>query len=102
MTALKKVKQEMANEIKSIRQEARERTLGYVTGAFGVIAGLAWNDFVKALIENVFPPDKNATLWAKLAYAGIMTFIVVGVTVYLARIFKEGEKKKSTVEEVAK
>lgn len=83
---------------KTFQQEARERTLGYITGAFGIIAGLAWNDFVKALIENVFPPEENGTLWAKFAYAGIMTFVVVGVTVYLSRIFREEEKKKSTGE----
>ena len=102
MTPLNKVKNSVREEVQKIRQEARERALGYVTGAFGVVAGLAWNDFVKALIEHVFPAEKNATLWAKLTYAGIMTFIVVGVGVYLSRILKERGEKKSTDAEVAK
>ena len=99
MGTLKKVKTEVAEEIRTLRQEARERTMGYVTGAFGVIAGLAWNDFVKALIENIFPAEENGTLWAKFAYAGTMTFIVVGVTVYLSRILKEGNGDKPKVAE---
>ncbi len=105
MAGLKKVKTSVREEVEKIQREARERTLGYITGAFGVIAGLAWNDFVKALIENIFPAEENSTLWAKLAYAGIMTGVVVGVTVYLSGILKEKDKnneKKSTGEEVVK
>ena len=91
MGTLKKVKTEVAEEIRTLRQEARERTMGYVTGAFGVIAGLAWNDFVKGLIEYVFPLDKTS-MFAKLIYAVVMTAIVVGVATYLSRALKNGEK----------
>ncbi|MDP3724930.1 MAG: DUF5654 family protein [Nanoarchaeota archaeon] len=102
MKTLKKVKSGVREEVQRIRQEARERALGYITGAFGVIAGLAWNDFVKALIENVFPSEENGTIWAKLVYAAVMTLVVVGVTVYLSRILREGSGKESTGSGVAK
>ena len=102
MPALKKVKTSVHAEVKKIRQEARERVLGYVTGAFGIIAGLAWNDFVKALIENIFPSEENGSLWAKFIYAALMTFIVVGVTVYLSRVLRKESRKESKEAEVAK
>lgn len=102
MPGLKKVKTSVHAEVQKIRQEARERVLGYVTGAFGVIAGFAWNDFVKALIENVFPSEENGSLWAKFIYAALMTLIVVGVTVYLSRMLKEGSGKATKEAEVAK
>ena len=38
-------------EDKRIRDLVRERTMGYIVGALGLVAGLAWNDAIKSLIE---------------------------------------------------
>lgn len=75
-----------------LTKEIRERTIGYVIAAFGLVAGLAWNEAVKASIEYLFPLSKN-TLLAKFIYAVIITLIVVIITVNLVRLNKqEGEE----------
>jgi len=85
------VRERIQQESKALRQEVRERTMGYVIAALGLVAGLAWNDAVKAFIETVFPAGSN-TLQAKFLYAALVTLIVVLVTVYLVRLFKKEEE----------
>lgn len=82
-------------EERRIQQEVRERTLTYVTTALGFVAGLAWNEAVKSLIEYFFPFESE-TLSAKFFYAVFVTVIAVIFTLYLGRIFdtqRNGEKK---------
>ena len=82
----------MANQkpkLSQLRGEIRERTVGYVVAAFGLVAGLAWNDAIKALIEYLFPLQGNS-VFAKIIYAFLVTLAVVIATIYLTRLFKEG------------
>lgn len=79
-----------------LEKEIREKTLGYIITSFGLVAGLAWNDAIKAFIERFFADPGNG-LKAKFLYALIMTIFVVSISLYLARIFKV-EKKKKDVE----
>lgn len=72
--------------------EIRNKVSGYIITAFGLVAGLAWNDAVKSLIEYFFPANAQ-TLWAKFIYAMLITLIVVIVSAYLVRFLKEEEKK---------
>lgn len=71
--------------------EIKKRIIGYIVAASGLVAGLAWNDAIKSMIEYLFPLEKN-TLAIKFIYAVIITVIVVMVTVYLARIIKKYDK----------
>jgi len=80
------------NKGAELEKEIRERTLGYVITSFGLVAGLAWNDAIKALIERFFADPGNG-LKAKFLYALIMTAFVVSISLYLARIFKVEKKK---------
>src|SRR3989344_6013881 len=73
---IKKIKEEQ--EI--IRKEAIEKTIGYILAAFGLVAGLAWNEAIKALIDTFFPLDKNGLI-IKFVYAVLVTVIVVAVTI---------------------
>lgn len=75
----------------SLRKEIRERTVGYVLAAFSFVAGLAWNEAVKSLID-LFPHTINNVLM-KFIYAVTVTVIIVIITVYLARLIEEKEKK---------
>lgn len=79
-------------KLSKLQQEVRERTLGYIIAAFGLVAGLAWNDAIKALIEYLFPLKEN-TLSAKIIYAFLITLIVVVCTIYLNHLFKKDEVK---------
>ncbi len=69
---------------KGLEREIRERTTGYVVAAFGFVAGLAWNEAIKALIEFFFPLSTNTVL-AKVLYAIVVTLLVVVVTMSLMR-----------------
>ena len=71
---------------KRLRKELNERILGYMLGAFGLVAGLAWNDAIQTFIAYVYPQPEN-TLSAKFLYALITTCVVVVVSVYLSRLF---------------
>ena len=58
------------------------RTL--LTGALGLIAALAWNEAVKDLFSKIFGTASG--LVAKFGYAIIVTFVVVWLTMRLAKI----------------
>jgi hypothetical protein len=75
-----------------LEREVREKTLGYIITSFGLVAGLAWNDAIKAFIERFFADSGNG-LRAKFIYAFFLTVIVVSVSLYLSKIFKVEKKK---------
>jgi hypothetical protein len=75
-------------ERESLQKSLRTQTTGYIIGAFGLIAGLAWNDAVKSLIEYWVPLSGN-TMMLKFVYAVIITLLVVFVSNYLTRIAAE-------------
>lgn len=79
-------------ELKAMESKLREQTMGYVTAAFGLIAGLAWNDAVKTLIEQVFTLKGN-TILAKFIYALVLTIILVLVSVYLNKLVKGSDQQ---------
>lgn len=81
-----KLKEERAK----LQKEIREKTVGYIVAAFGLVAGLAWNEAVKAAIEFVFPHSTDS-LFAKFLYAAMVTLIVVVISVYLVRLTKKEE-----------
>jgi len=70
------------------RTEIKNQSLGYIAGAFGLVAGLAWNDAIKSLIEFFFPFSKSS-LWIKFLYAVVITLVVVLLTRYLLKPLKE-------------
>lgn len=84
--------EEVREEGKTLRKEVRERTLGFITGGLGLVAGLAWNDAIKALIEYLFPLGKDS-IPAKFVYAVLISVIVVALSVYLVRLLKTEEEK---------
>ena len=75
-----------------VKKELKDRISGYVVGAFGLIAALAWNDAIASFIKIIFP-ESSSTLVAKFLYALIMTVVVVIVAMYATKIL-EAENKK--------
>lgn len=78
------------NKKKGLKTEVGMRVTGYIGAAFGVVAGLAWNDAVSTLINLLFPLQRN-TVYAKFIYAVIITIILVMLTVYISRLFNREE-----------
>ena len=75
----------MKNEIDDNVREIRSRTFGYVSTALGLVAGLAWNDAIRVLIESVFPLARN-TIAVKFLYAVIVTAVVVLLIRYIEKL----------------
>lgn len=99
MNIMQKITDKIKGTGSELEREIREKTLGYVITSFGLVAGLAWNDVIKAFIERFFPEPGNG-LKAKFLYALIMTAFVVAISIYLAKLFKVEKKKKDAEEKV--
>jgi hypothetical protein len=82
---------ELKDERRKFAKELRVKTAGYLIGAFGLVAGLAWNDAIKALIENFFPLSKDSIVM-KFVYALLVTLLIVIASLYLVRIINREEK----------
>ena len=67
-----------------LKKEFRERVTGYLLGAFGLVAGLAWNDAIQESIRVFFPLD-NKGLLAKFFYAVVMTVVLVLLSTHIMR-----------------
>ena len=75
------------------RRAWREKTLGYIMAAFGLVAGLAWNDAIKGAIEYCFPVTAD-TVYAKFLYALFFTTLLVAFSIYVVGSMEKEEKKK--------
>ncbi len=73
-----------------MRQAIKQQTIGYITAALGLVAGLAWNQAIQALI-NHFYPNANKSITAQFIYAVIITIVVVLLTTYMVGIFQKEE-----------
>jgi len=76
---------ETKQEKEDIKQRVREQTTGYIATALGLVAGLAWNEAIKGLIDSIYPAANGGGLGAKFIYAIIVTIGIVIVSSYLIR-----------------
>jgi len=76
-----------------LQREFRKQTLGYILGGLSFVAGLAWNDAIKSVIEYIFPLNKDS-MWIKLVYAVILTVIIILITISLTRLLAPSEEDK--------
>ena len=60
-----------------------ETTAALITAAFGLVAALAWNEAIKAIIAEFLGAD--GTLVGLVVYAIIVTIIAVIATLLIAR-----------------
>lgn len=77
----------------SLKEELREKTLGYIVTALGLVAGLAWNEAIKSFIEYALPIG-SGTLLLKFVYAVAVTVAVVIVASNLTRFLGKKEENK--------
>ncbi len=86
---------DIKNHTKELERNVREQTIGYIVAALSLVAGLAWNEAIKALITYFFPADDANGIVAKFTYAGLVTLVVVILTIIVKRMLqpKVDEKK---------
>ncbi len=90
-------------DISKIKETSREfrfavaqQTRGYLTAAFGLVAGIAWNDAVRATIDSFYSPDSAGGIIAKFIYAAIMTLVAAVLTFMLTKISLQKEPTAKT------
>jgi len=76
------------NELSELKSQAREKTANLILAGFGFVAGLAWNEAIKSLIDTIFVLNKD-TLLAKFVYAILVTILIVFVSTYIGRLSEE-------------
>ncbi len=76
-----------------ISKEVKQKTLGFIITAFGLVAGLAWNQAIQDMIKQIFPLDKNSVI-AEFIYAVVMTVLLVVMTIFLSKLFDKDGKDK--------
>ena len=69
---------------KELRSNFITRLTTLIMGAFGIIAGLAWNEAVKAWLNTFIKPGEGAL--PLTIYAVVVTVILVFVTMLLGWI----------------
>jgi hypothetical protein len=70
----------------------REKVIGYLLAGLGFVAGLAWNEAIKAAIDALIPAESNSLI-AKFIYAFAITLLVVIVTLILVKLTKQSESE---------
>lgn len=68
------------------KREFYVQTATLVNSAFALVAALAWNEAIKAVIDEYIP--RASAIASKLGYAAILTIIVVIVSMRLSTIIK--------------
>lgn len=84
-------KEKIKAESQRLSAAMRNQIASYLVAAFGLVAGLAWNDAIKALIDYLFPLDKNSVS-AKFLYAGLITALAVLFTNYIVRLLAKKDE----------
>ena len=82
----------LKEETAKLNQEVRKQVSGYILAGLGVVAGLAWNEAIKALIDYVYPLSGSG-LRVKFLYAVVLTVVIVVVSMYIVRKTQDSEKK---------
>lgn len=74
-------------------KEFFEKIIFFVTSAFGLIAALAWNNAINALIDRYIPKGSSSSLIYLFIYAIFITFVAVSITIQSGKISKKLEEK---------
>jgi hypothetical protein len=77
----------MKEEATEMKGQVMETIATLMTTAFGLIAALAWNEAIKAIITQMV--GKGNDLMGLLIYAIIITIIAVVATILIARVISK-------------
>jgi hypothetical protein len=75
--------EDLKNKAKKLHLEVLEKLSQLVTAGLGLVAALAWNSLIQDLFKKIF--GTHSDLWAKFAYALLVTVIVVIITLQISR-----------------
>lgn len=73
----------MRETVDNVKSEVMTTMATLITTAFGLIAALAWNEAIKAIIAQFFQAGSGVT--GLIIYAVLITIIAVIATILIAR-----------------
>jgi uncharacterized BrkB/YihY/UPF0761 family membrane protein len=76
----------------AFKLQVLETFAALITAAFGLVAALAWNGAIKALIATIFPADSEG-LMPMFVYAVVVTIIAIIFTLLIANAIKKAKEK---------
>lgn len=80
---LKRQQTQFKKEQEQMRKEVNEKLITLITGAFSLVAALAWNETIKTIFQRVFGTAQ--TVWAMIIYAVLVTIIAVWITYWMTK-----------------
>ncbi|MBF4474122.1 DUF5654 family protein [Methanobacterium formicicum] len=80
----------MKEQAQEVKGQVLQTIATLLTTAFGLIAALAWNEAIKALIAQFLP--KGSDLMGLLIYAVLITIIAVVATIIIGRAISQPEE----------
>ena len=85
------IREKVSEKTQRIRREFAKQILNLMTSAFGLVAALAWNEFIKELIYKYISPffGESSGLISKLIYALLITLLAVLITYNLSRFAEQ-------------
>jgi len=86
-----KILKKVGGEAKRLQKEALKQMLTLATSGFGLVAALAWNQFITEFVETYIRPlvGGSSRLISSLIYAVIITILAVLVTYNLTKVVKK-------------
>jgi large-conductance mechanosensitive channel len=83
-------------EIRKYRLAIVKQMLQLATAGFGLVAALAWNELIKAFIEDFIKPrvSVGSGIISLALYALIVTALAVFVTLQLSKLAEKMEKEE--------
>ncbi len=80
----KKPASERFSHLKETNKQVFTETLTLINGAFALVAALAWNEAIKAMIERYFKAGSG--LYSRFIYAVVITVVFVLISSRLAKL----------------
>ncbi len=86
----------ITKEAQEFKKEFAKQALNLMTSGFGLVAALAWNEFIQELVKTLIKPvfGESSGLISQFVYAVLITALVVFVTYQLSKI--AGKNKESS------
>ena len=83
----------LSKEASELKKQMATQMLTLATSGFGLVAALAWNEFIQTLVKEVITPliGESSSVISQLIYAVIVTVLAVIVTYNLSKFVEKKE-----------
>ncbi len=78
------IKGSLSKQVKETNKQILSQSLGFMSSAFALVAALAWNDAIRALLQRYF--HESSGLISSFIYAILVTVVAVIITMRLNKI----------------